>query len=108
MGTVLSTPEACPKCRARNSFLIVDIGDAERRCMICGMGESGTRWEEVEPEKKGPKAGSAFTHCRRGHVMDDDNVYESPQGGRQCKTCKNEATARWRKHDAEKKAAQAV
>ena len=108
MGTVLSTPVACPKCGARNSFLIVDIGDTERRCMICGMGESGTRWEEVEPEKKGLPAGSAFTHCRRGHVMDDDNVYESPQGGRQCKICKNEATARWRKRDAEKKAAQAV
>lgn len=27
------------------------------------------------------------THCKRGHLLSEDNVYRQKSGGRQCKTC---------------------
>lgn len=36
------------------------------------------------------------THCGRGHELTHDNVYVSPGGNRQCRTCKLEANRAWK------------
>lgn len=48
------------------------------------------------------RGGNAIkTHCKRGHPFDEENTYvikpspSTPHGGRQCKTCRNAAIARY-------------
>lgn len=37
------------------------------------------------------------THCERaGHLLDGENLYITPIGGRACKECRREAVRRWR------------
>ena len=31
-----------------------------------------------------------MTHCRKGHALAGANLYESPDGGRHCRTCRRE------------------
>lgn len=38
--------------------------------------------------------------CIRGHVMDDDNVYVAPSGGRRCRTCRRAERRRRRRKEA--------
>lgn len=38
---------------------------------------------------------AAKTHCLRGHEFTTDNTYVDPQGGRQCRTCKDAAAKAW-------------
>lgn len=38
--------------------------------------------------------GRRSTHCRRGHIRSDDNLYVSPQGERRCRLCDREAYLR--------------
>jgi hypothetical protein len=33
------------------------------------------------------------THCHRGHPFDEANTYPHPSGGRDCRTCRNQANA---------------
>lgn len=40
------------------------------------------------------------THCPQDHPYDEANTYVIPRGGRDCRTCRNEATARSRKKAA--------
>jgi len=39
------------------------------------------------------------THCPQGHPYDDFNTYTSPQGFRQCKSCRNERMQKRREGD---------
>lgn len=39
---------------------------------------------------------SAKTHCPKGHPYDESNTYLMPSGGRDCRTCINERSARYR------------
>jgi hypothetical protein len=34
-----------------------------------------------------PARNAAKTHCQRGHPYEGDNLYVTPQGGRQCREC---------------------
>lgn len=34
--------------------------------------------------------------CKRGHLRTDANTYVSPEGHRQCRACRTDATYRWR------------
>lgn len=35
------------------------------------------------------------THCRRGHPLEGENLYKKPNGGRQCKICRQAAVEAW-------------
>jgi hypothetical protein len=40
--------------------------------------------------------GYRYTHCRRGHLLEGDNIYIVPSsGGRQCKICKVTKRNEW-------------
>ena len=36
------------------------------------------------------KANSFKTHCGNGHPYDEANTYSTPEGGRQCRTCRRD------------------
>ena len=36
------------------------------------------------------------TECPQGHPYDEENTYVDPNGGRACRTCRNEASARYK------------
>ncbi len=40
------------------------------------------------------------THCKRGHILQGENLYRIPSGGRACKTCK----AKWKSERLESQA----
>jgi hypothetical protein len=37
-----------------------------------------------------------WTHCKRGHPLDESNTYRDPSGGRECQTCKRERLRLWK------------
>lgn len=39
--------------------------------------------------------GKLHTHCKRGHPLDEGNVYIDPQGGRECRLCRNQRSYRF-------------
>jgi hypothetical protein len=38
---------------------------------------------------------SAMTHCKNGHVYDDENKYINPRGQKNCRKCRNIASANY-------------
>ena len=62
-----------------------DVADWKRLCRSChakmdGIGTGRPRG----------------THCRRGHELTEDNVYQHPTGGRMCRECKSEYRRNYR------------
>lgn len=54
--------------------------------------ELGTRADNNQDrENRGRGYWSSKTHCPKGHPYSGDNLYEHPDGSRQCRTCVNEA-----------------
>jgi hypothetical protein len=52
-----------------------------------------------EPKPKAPpKPRPRLTHCRRGHLLDTDNVYSGPNGDRRCRICGRERNNRRKEH----------
>jgi hypothetical protein len=52
-------------------------------------------------QARSPNHGSRLTHCRRGgHPLSGDNLYTTPAGLRQCKTCRRETQ---RRHDRKRR-----
>ena len=49
-----------------------------------------------ELEEKGWRHGGRRRYCRRGHPLRGDNVVIFTDGGRRCRTCKNEQSRRWK------------
>lgn len=41
------------------------------------------------------------TKCKNGHPLSGDNLYERPNGSRDCRTCAREATRSWRRRQRE-------
>lgn len=36
------------------------------------------------------------THCKRGHPLDGENLYVTPTGGRDCRTCRQQSSQRYK------------
>lgn len=57
-----------------------------------------SRHNQENPSRSRPKKPRPDrTHCKRGHALDDANVYLSKSGSKSCRACLRENTARWRK-----------
>ena len=41
-----------------------------------------------------PAANGRKTHCLRGHPFDEQNTYMRPEGGRRCRTCRDDEARR--------------
>ena len=41
------------------------------------------------------RARAKITHCKRGHKLADENLYVTPDGRRNCRTCRREVTRRY-------------
>lgn len=57
---------------------------------------SNLRWDTVEGNARdklrhGTNVREAMTHCFKGHELDHENTYVSPNGARACKTCRLDA-----------------
>ncbi len=49
-----------------------------------------THAENVRRSQENRQTGRYATHCKRGHELTPESVYDHPKGGRQCKRCKRE------------------
>lgn len=61
----------------------------------------GTYAENMQDKRRhGTNANLNKTRCPREHPYDDANTYVTPQGFRHCRTCKAEASRRWKQRRA--------
>jgi hypothetical protein len=58
--------------------------------------EAVTRKENWRRSNGTSATNARKTHCKRGHPLSGENLYVTPQGYRQCRTCINEKSRRWR------------
>ena len=95
--------------RVTYELLRAEIPDGLQLDHLCRNRRCGNPWhlEPVTPRVNnlrgaGPAAAcAAQTQCQRGHVFDDANIYWTPNGRRQCRTCKHKRdAARWVKNAA--------
>ena len=49
-----------------------------------------------ENVRRSPNYAGNRTSCPKGHEYDAENTYKRPNGGRGCRRCRAEASARWR------------
>lgn len=68
--------------------LTIDHLCYNRNCVNPAHLEPVTHSENVR------RATEKRTHCRYGHPYTEDNLYITPTGYRQCRTCRREATKR--------------
>ena len=47
------------------------------------------------PSRRQQIAAPIKTLCKRGHPLDGENLYITPDGKRRCRTCRREANKRW-------------
>lgn len=94
LRSALATPIA--RCKYGHDFnaenTYIDIR-GHRQCRSC----ASRRRSEVKARQvagvQGP-ANGARTSCKRGHEFSDENTYRTPDGRRQCRTCRREAAIR--------------
>jgi WhiB family redox-sensing transcriptional regulator len=53
-----------------------------------GPGERYRLWNKIKP--------TASRHCKRGHLMDEANIYESPSGDVYCRECRRIRRNEWK------------
>lgn len=61
-----------------------------RACVNPAHLEPVTHWENMLRGDTNVARGRARTHCSRGHLMDEANVYQRPRGNRECRKCNAE------------------
>lgn len=54
------------------------------------------RWATPVEQNNNQRPRRLATKCRNGHVYTDENTYRTPDGRRQCRTCRRDAHARMR------------
>src|SRR5262245_3689117 len=70
----------------------IDPKTGERRCLACGRKRTAA-WRATQPRRvRAPRPEK--THCPHGHPYDAANTYVNKRGVKECRTCKNAATAR--------------
>lgn len=66
------------------------------RCVNPAHLEPVTRSENLRRGTGGGKAQRERTHCIHGHPLSGENLYVTPDGRRQCRTCGRERDRRYR------------
>jgi hypothetical protein len=73
--------------RAKQGLTYAEVMDKKRRVFKDGLALGG----KVNGARQ-----KAKTHCPKGHEYSEENTSVTPQGFRNCKTCKRETAAAWR------------
>jgi hypothetical protein len=64
---------------------------------------SNLRWDTasgngLDQVRNGRHHNASKTHCKQGHEFTPENTYTSPSGGRRCRQCQRDWSARWAAH----------
>lgn len=79
--------------------LVIDHLCRNKGCVNPDRLEVVTQRENVRRGRAGAESaarGRASTHCTNGHERTEQNSYPLPAGGLSCKTCRRDATRRYR------------
>jgi hypothetical protein len=88
--------EICFSCNVREQCLAEalhherNVHRTERAGIWGGLGpgERYRLWKKMKPLNEGL--------CKNGHVMDEDNIYQNPDGYVQCRKCKSIRRKQWK------------
>lgn len=78
-------------CHTRDASCAGGSDCLHRRCINPHHLEPVTPSENTRRSRPANKA-----YCINGHLLDDENTYHRPQGGRGCRTCRNNASRKYR------------
>ena len=73
-----------------SAWLVLDHLCRNHLCVNPAHLEPVTQAENLRRGERGCGGRPPQNHCKRGHALEGDNLYEAPGGGRRCRTCHNE------------------